>query len=163
MRIIWRSRFESSQLNKRITVQEGFFSFVGRSAHGFLFHLLFLTNLLLSECCFSLFLFLFRLVLNPFFGVLLDKNGARKKKWLWHNLKEHVHAPPFQPVTFMITKQLSIRCLSQASSDFKCFFSYQDHTFDKIKYFSVNLRYKTLLKRHSKQYFPPCCSVRLGL
>ncbi|XP_068686269.1 uncharacterized protein [Montipora foliosa] len=54
-----------------------------------------------------------RLVLNPFFGVLLDNRGTRKKKWLWHNLKEHVHAPPFQPVTFMITKQLSIRCLSQ--------------------------------------------------
>lgn len=54
-----------------------------------------------------------RLVLNPFFGVLLDSRGARKKKWLWHNLKEHVHAPPFQPITFMITKQLSIRCLSQ--------------------------------------------------
>ena len=57
--------------------------------------------------CFS------RLVLNPFYGVLLDNKGARKKKWLWHNLKEHVHAPPFQPITFMITKQLSIRCLSQ--------------------------------------------------
>ena len=55
----------------------------------------------------------FRLVLNPFYGVLLDNKGVRKKKWLWHNLKEHVHAPPFQPITFMITKQLSIRCLSQ--------------------------------------------------
>lgn len=54
-----------------------------------------------------------RLVLNPFFGVLLDKRGTRKKKWLWHNLKEHVHAPPFQPVTFTITKELSLRCLSQ--------------------------------------------------
>ena len=90
-------------------------------ANGFLFHLLSLTNMLLSECCFSLFLFFVRLVLNPFFGVLLDKNGAKKKKWLWHNLKEHVHAPPFQPITFMITKQLSIRCLSQVSRDFKCF------------------------------------------
>ena len=90
-------------------------------ANGFLFHLLSLTNMLLSECCFSLFLFFVSLVLNPFFGVLLDKNGTKKKKWLWHNLKEHVHAPPFQPITFMITKQLSIRCFSQVSSDFKCF------------------------------------------
>ena len=57
--------------------------------------------------------YLCRLVLNPFFGVLLDKNGTRKKKWMWHNTKEHVHAPPFQPITFLITKQLSIRCLSQ--------------------------------------------------
>ena len=92
----------------------------------FLFHLL-SPQMLLSEC-FSIFLLLFRLVLNPFFGVLLDKNGARKKKWLWHNLKEHVHAPPFQPITFMITKQLSIRCLSQVSRDFKCFLSNEDHT-----------------------------------
>lgn len=59
------------------------------------------------------FVCFFRLVLNPFYGVLLDNKGARKKKWLWHNLKEHVHAPPFQPITFMISKQLSIRCLSQ--------------------------------------------------
>lgn len=28
-------------------------------------------------------------------------------------MKEHIHAPPFQPVTFMITKELSLRCLSQ--------------------------------------------------
>lgn len=95
-------------------------------------------KMLLSECWFSIFLFLFRLVLNPFFGVLLDKNGAKKKKWLWHNLKEHVHAPPFQPITFMITKQLSIRCLSQVS-DFKCFLSYEDHTFDKIRDFAVEM------------------------
>lgn len=66
------------------------------------------------------FVCFFRLVLNPFYGVLLDNKGARKKKWLWHNLKEHVHAPPFQPITFMISKQLSIRCLSQVLV--RCFF-----------------------------------------
>ena len=97
-------------------------------------------NILLSECRFPLSLLLFRLNLNPFFGVLLDKNGAKKKKWPWHNLKEHVHAPPFQPITFMITKQLSIRCLSQVSSDFKCFLSY------------VVPFCETLLRCHSKQY-----------
>ena len=87
-----------------------------------------------------MFFSFFRLVLNPFFGVLLDKNGARKKKWFWHNLKEHVHAPPFQPITFMITKQLSIRCFSQVSSDLMFSFLYvlrEPYFLDKIKYFSV--------------------------
>ncbi|EDO33633.1 predicted protein [Nematostella vectensis] len=54
-----------------------------------------------------------RLVVDPFGGVLLDSSGTRKKKWLWHNHKTHVHAPPFQPITFSLTKQLAIRCLSQ--------------------------------------------------
>ncbi|KXJ29743.1 glutamate-rich protein 6 [Exaiptasia diaphana] len=54
-----------------------------------------------------------RLVLDPYGGVLLDVRGARRKKWSWHNTKAHVHAPPFQPITFSITKQLSVRCLTQ--------------------------------------------------
>ena len=85
------------------------------TVEGFTFQAIKDTSLVVaaSRCiAFRLCVF-FRLVLNPFYGVLLDNKGARKKKWLWHNLKEHVHAPPFQPITFMITKQLSIRCLSQ--------------------------------------------------
>ncbi|KAK3736045.1 hypothetical protein QZH41_012216, partial [Actinostola sp. cb2023] len=54
-----------------------------------------------------------RLVLDPYGGTLLDAQGERKKKWMWHNIKTHVHAPPFQPITFSITKQLSVRCLTQ--------------------------------------------------
>ncbi|KAL9965788.1 hypothetical protein ACROYT_G029635 [Oculina patagonica] len=81
-----------------------------------------------------------RLVLNPFFGVLLDKNGARKKKWLWHNLKEHVHAPPFQPITFMITKQLSIRCLSQNKTVLT--FNHGKHT----ARFNVGAKLKAVMK-----------------
>ncbi|PFX25847.1 Glutamate-rich protein 6 [Stylophora pistillata] len=81
-----------------------------------------------------------RLVLNPFFGVLLDKNGTQKKKWLWHNTKEHVHAPPFQPITFLITKQLSIRCLSQ--NKVVLTFNYGKHT----ARFNVGVKLKAVAK-----------------
>lgn len=81
-----------------------------------------------------------RLVLNPFFGVLLDKNGAKKKKWLWHNLTEHVHAPPFQPITFRITKQLSIRCLSQNKTVLT--FNHGKHT----ARFNVGAKLKAVMK-----------------
>lgn len=54
-----------------------------------------------------------RMALNPFGGILLDNKGAKRKKWLWHNLKNHVHAPPYQPITFSLSRHLSIRCLAQ--------------------------------------------------
>ena len=56
-----------------------------------------------------------RMVLTPYGGTYFDNKSERKKKWQWYNNNHsnHVHAPPFQPVTFAMTKELSVRCMGQ--------------------------------------------------
>ncbi|CAB4035322.1 Hypothetical predicted protein, partial [Paramuricea clavata] len=55
-----------------------------------------------------------RMVLTPFGGTFFDIKGEKKKKWFWYNITgSYVHAPPFQPITFAWTKELSLRCMGQ--------------------------------------------------
>ncbi|XP_071949533.1 glutamate-rich protein 6-like [Antedon mediterranea] len=54
-----------------------------------------------------------KLNMNQFGGVFLDGQGARKKRWTWKDHTTHVHAPPFQPICFAISKYVSLRCLAQ--------------------------------------------------
>ncbi|RDD47552.1 Glutamate-rich protein 6 [Trichoplax sp. H2] len=57
-----------------------------------------------------------RLLIYPTGGEVADSNGTRKKKWNWdldsHLDKNnaHIHAPPFQPICFAITKEVALRC-----------------------------------------------------
>ncbi|XP_033124651.1 glutamate-rich protein 6-like isoform X2 [Anneissia japonica] len=54
-----------------------------------------------------------KLNMNQFGGTFLDSQGARKKRWSWKDQTTHVHAPPFQPICFAISKYVSLRCLAQ--------------------------------------------------
>ena len=54
------------------------------------------------------------MVLTPFGGTFFDIKGEKKKKWFWYNITgSYVQAPPFQPITFAWTKELSLRCMGQ--------------------------------------------------
>ena len=69
----------------------------------------------ITEICFtSIMCESFRMVLTPFGGTFFDIKGEKKKKWFWYNITgSYVHAPPFQPITFAWTKELSLRCMGQ--------------------------------------------------
>lgn len=54
-----------------------------------------------------------RMILSSLGGLELDADGNRKKRWLWHDQTEHVHAPPFQPIIFSINNNISIRVVNQ--------------------------------------------------
>ena len=41
--------------------------------------------------------------------------GERLKRWQWRDRETHVHAPPFQPITFGLSKQLGVRIMAQES------------------------------------------------
>ena len=47
----------------------------------------------------------------------LDAEGVRKKKWQWTDLSmssgEHVHAPPFQSITYTLNSQIAVKLVSQ--------------------------------------------------
>ena len=44
---------------------------------------------------------------------ICSPNGEKIKRWRWRHTEAHVHASPFQPVTFGLSKQVGIRLLSQ--------------------------------------------------
>ncbi|RNA43652.1 glutamate-rich 6-like [Brachionus plicatilis] len=54
-----------------------------------------------------------RMILSSLGGLEMDADGNRKKRWLWHDQTEHVHAPPFQPLIFSINNNISIRVVNQ--------------------------------------------------
>ena len=39
--------------------------------------------------------------------------GEKIKRWKWRHIEAHIHAPPFQPVTFALNKHVGIRLMSQ--------------------------------------------------
>ena len=53
------------------------------------------------------------MLLSPLGGVELDSEGARKKRWLWYDTVEHIHAPPFQPIIFALNHSISIKVFNQ--------------------------------------------------
>eukprot|EP00794_Sanderia_malayensis_P011401 gene11401-12588_t len=54
-----------------------------------------------------------RLLLTSYYGAQMDKSGNYKKRWQWHFIRGHVHAPPFQPICFSLNKELSCRVMEQ--------------------------------------------------
>lgn len=52
-------------------------------------------------------------VLDPCGGSQFDENGAQKKHWTWWDFSQHVHAPPFQPITFMLNSNIEVKVLKQ--------------------------------------------------
>lgn len=51
--------------------------------------------------------------LTAFGGSVFNNSGKVNKQWKWRNKDQYVHAPPFQPVTFSLTKNFGIRIQSQ--------------------------------------------------
>ena len=51
--------------------------------------------------------------LTAFGGQFFNRSGKVSKQWKWRNKDQYVHAPPFQPVTFQLTKHFGIRIQSQ--------------------------------------------------
>ncbi|CAK8690701.1 unnamed protein product [Clavelina lepadiformis] len=51
--------------------------------------------------------------LTPFGGEYFNQEGERIKKWKWKDTETHVHAPPFQPITFGLSKQVGVRIMAQ--------------------------------------------------
>ncbi|CAF0985488.1 unnamed protein product [Brachionus calyciflorus] len=54
-----------------------------------------------------------RVVLSSLGGFELDADGNRKKRWLWWEPNEHVHAPPFQSLIFSLNPNISIKIINQ--------------------------------------------------
>ncbi|XP_069616324.1 glutamate-rich protein 6B [Ranitomeya imitator] len=52
-------------------------------------------------------------VLNPWGGAYFDENGAQKKHWIWWDFSQHVHAPPFQPITCMLNSNTEVKVVKQ--------------------------------------------------
>lgn len=53
------------------------------------------------------------MLLSPLGGVELDIQGGRKKRWLWYDTLEHIHAPPFQPIIFALNNHISLKVFNQ--------------------------------------------------
>ena len=69
-------------------------------------------------------------------GIELDYSGARKRKWSWKDQEHHIHAPPFQPIHFVMNRHVGIRILTQ--DKMALIFRAKD----KSKRFSVGARLK---------------------
>ncbi|XP_062599296.1 glutamate-rich protein 6-like [Saccostrea cucullata] len=54
-----------------------------------------------------------RLNMDQLGGIELDYTGAKKRKWLWKDQNTHVHAPPFQPIHFLLNHYIGVRILAQ--------------------------------------------------
>lgn len=54
-----------------------------------------------------------RLLLTHIGGQYFNPHGDRVKKWQWKDQQTHVHAPPFQPITFSLSKIIGVRVMSQ--------------------------------------------------
>ncbi|XP_073436376.1 glutamate-rich protein 6B isoform X2 [Dendrobates tinctorius] len=52
-------------------------------------------------------------VLNPWGGAYFDENGAQKKHWTWWDFSQHVHAPPFQPITCLLNSNTEVKVVKQ--------------------------------------------------
>ncbi|XP_073519947.1 glutamate-rich protein 6B [Phyllobates terribilis] len=52
-------------------------------------------------------------VLNPWGGTYFDENGTQKKHWTWWDFSQHVHAPPFQPITCMLNSNIQVKVVKQ--------------------------------------------------
>jgi len=54
-----------------------------------------------------------RMVLSPLGGIELETDGTRKRRWLWHEMEEHIHAPPLQPIILSLNHQIGIKIYNQ--------------------------------------------------
>ncbi|CAH1781613.1 unnamed protein product [Owenia fusiformis] len=54
-----------------------------------------------------------RLVLDQLGGLELDNKGSKKRRWLWKDQHDHVHAPPFQPICIGVASGIGLRVMSQ--------------------------------------------------
>ncbi|KAK3583694.1 hypothetical protein CHS0354_021444 [Potamilus streckersoni] len=54
-----------------------------------------------------------RIYTDQYGGIELDKNGSRRRKWIWKDQVTHNHAPPFQPITFALNQNIAVRIMSQ--------------------------------------------------
>ncbi|XP_040197206.1 glutamate-rich protein 6B [Rana temporaria] len=52
-------------------------------------------------------------VLDPCGGLYLDENGTQQKQWAWWDSSQHVHAPPFQPITLKLNSNIEVKMLTQ--------------------------------------------------
>ncbi|XP_072266100.1 glutamate-rich protein 6B [Pyxicephalus adspersus] len=52
-------------------------------------------------------------VLDPCGGIYFDENGTRQKQWEWWDFSQHVHAPPFQPITLKLNANIEVKMLTQ--------------------------------------------------
>nr|XP_014352070.1 PREDICTED: glutamate-rich protein 6B [Latimeria chalumnae] len=52
--------------------------------------------------------------LDPVGGFCFAKNGERQKCWTWWDLKEHIHAPPLQPIYLALNSNISVHILSES-------------------------------------------------
>ncbi|XP_066438120.1 glutamate-rich protein 6B isoform X1 [Eleutherodactylus coqui] len=77
-------------------------------------------------------------VLDPWGGSYLDETGVQKKHWAWWDFSQHVHAPPFQSITFILNSNIEVTILKQDQI-------YLSFTKDKEKV-TFNVGSKLLLK-----------------
>jgi hypothetical protein len=54
-----------------------------------------------------------RLHMDPVSGLELTAGGWRKRRWQWHNQREHVHAPPIQPIIQGLSPHTALRIQRQ--------------------------------------------------
>jgi len=52
--------------------------------------------------------------LSPQGGLELESDGRKKKRWQWSEMHEnHVHAPPFQSLTYVLNSQITVKLVNQ--------------------------------------------------
>lgn len=66
-----------------------------------------------------------RLSLSPNLGYYFAKDHAQKA-WNWWDLREHVHAPPVQPVCLRLNRHIEVHVRSQDTINF-CFTHQKNH------------------------------------
>lgn len=93
-----------------------------------------------------------KMILSPLGGLELDADGNRKKRWLWHDQTEHVHAPPFQPLIYSINNNISIRVVNQEK------ISLHFYAENQICKFKVG----TKLKMKRLEFMPPSFKIELS-
>ncbi|KAL5004375.1 hypothetical protein ScPMuIL_017831 [Solemya velum] len=54
-----------------------------------------------------------RVFIDKLGGIELEASGAKKRRWKWIDMENHVHAPPLQPICFTLTKYIGIRIMNQ--------------------------------------------------
>ncbi|XP_018420791.1 PREDICTED: glutamate-rich protein 6B [Nanorana parkeri] len=52
-------------------------------------------------------------VLDPCGGFYFDEKGTQQKQWAWWDFSQHVHAPPFQPITLKINSNIEVKMVTQ--------------------------------------------------
>jgi len=86
-----------------------------------------------------------RLILSPHGGLELDSDGRKKKRWQWSEVHEnHVHAPPFQSLTYVLNSQITVKLVSQHKINV-------DFTAEQnICKFRIKTKAKSLPAKHSE-------------